>query len=397
MGKRLFGTLLVLSVAGLLSLYALGIFDRPSATSANVPHEHATYQCAMHPEIVSNEPGFCPICQMQLQRVENEVPSELPAAPNQARAAIAFYRHPMRPEVVSPVPAKDEMGMDYIAVYEEAPGESASASAVPGHAAFSLSAERQQLIGVTRTRVEFRPLEVEIRAFGRVAYDPMLYQAVVEYREAWRSRAEIGRSSLKDAPRGADAILRGAWLKLRQQGLSEAQISEFATRSADPVELLLPGQAVWIYAQVYEYEIGLVKPGQIMTISSPAAPGHTFTAQVTAIDPILDPMTRTVRVRALVETPEADLRPESFVDVRIKVPLGQTLALPEEAVLDTGEHQIVFVVTGEGRFEPRSVTLGRQAEAYYEVLSGLEAGDDVVTSANFLIDSESRFRAAAAG
>jgi len=125
-------------------------------------------------------------------------------------------------------------------------------------------------------------------------------------------------------------------------------------------------------------------------------PGRTYTAKVTAIDPILNPATRTARVRMLVPTPDRSLRPESFVKVTIHVPLGEKLAVPREAVLDTGETQIVFVVKGGGRFEPRAVTLGRAAEGYYEVVSGVATGEDVVTSANFLIDSESRFRSALA-
>jgi membrane fusion protein, copper/silver efflux system len=115
-----------------------------------------------------------------------------------------------------------------------------------------------------------------------------------------------------------------------------------------------------------------------------------------SVDPILDPATRTARVRALLSVPQAELRPETFVTARIHVPLGRVLAVPKDAVMDTGEHRIVFVVGGEGRFTPHAVTLGREADDAWEVLGGLEAGDEVVTSANFLIDSESRFRAALA-
>jgi membrane fusion protein, copper/silver efflux system len=107
-------------------------------------------------------------------------------------------------------------------------------------------------------------------------------------------------------------------------------------------------------------------------------------------------MTRTVRARVLVETPDESLRPETFVHVKLEVPLGKKLSVPFDAVLDTGEHQIVFAVKGAGTFEPRSAKLGRQADGFYEVLSGLEEGEEVVTSANFLIDSESRFRSAVA-
>jgi Cu(I)/Ag(I) efflux system membrane fusion protein len=339
------------------------------------------YQCSMHPQIVSNRPGTCPICGMKLAPVE-EVRRPL------------FYRHPMRPDVTSPTPAKDEMGMDYVPVY---PDEVAAAgSDVPGRAGFALSTERQQLIGVKHEPVELRDLTVELRAAGRVAYDPELYQAIVEYREAVAARRQLGASPLHEATRGADAIVRGATLKLRQRGITEDLMASIAPEGRDPVNLLLPGKSVWVYAQVYEYEVDLVRPGQEMAVAAPSASGKVYSARVMSVDPILDSRTRTARVRALVSTPEASLRPETFVDVRIHVPLGRRVAVPKDAVMDTGEHQIVFVVRGEGQFMPRAVRVGREAEDAYEVLSGLEPGEEVVTSANFLIDSESRFRAALA-
>lgn len=376
---------------GALVLYRVRAPGEPAHEHA-AGDEKAAYQCSMHPQIVSDKPGICPICQMQLQRVDD--------APTKSRSETSgerrpkFYRHPMRGDVVSPVPAKDEMGMDYIPVYEES--ESTAGGEVPGHAPFTLPVARQQLIGVTRARVDRRPLAVDIRAVGRVAYDPTLYQAITEYREAARSRRALGGNAIAEARAGGDALVHGAYLKLRQQGLSDAQIRELATGKRDPVELLLPSEAVWVYAQVYEYEVGLVEPGQTMRVSAPSQPVREFTATVIAVDPILDPATRTARVRALVRTPDKNLRPESFVQVTISVPLGDAIAVPQEAVLDTGQHQIVFVVKGEGEFEPRSVRLGRDATGYYEVLSGLEEGEEVVTSANFLIDSESRFRSALA-
>ncbi len=397
MAKRIVLVLVLLAAAGVAGLYAAGMLERAASPSMAEQAEKGVYQCAMHPQIVSDKPGICPICQMKLQRVDEPGTANAGDAPGEVHGErkIIAYRHPMRADVTSPVPAKDEMGMAYTPVYEDEASASVTGD-VPGHAPFSLSTERQQLIGVTRGKVERRALEVEIRAVGRVAYDPMLYQAVVEYREALRSKGQVARSTLSEARDGADAIVRGARLKLRQQGLSEEQIRNLASRSADPVELLLPGESVWVYAQVYEYEASLVSPGQAMIVTTPSYPGGKFAAKVVAIDPILDPATRTVRVRGLVASAGATLRPESFVDVTIRVPLGEKIALPREALLDTGEHQIVFVVKGEGRFEPRSVELGRDAEGYYEVLSGLEEGDEVVTSANFLIDSESRFRSALA-
>jgi hypothetical protein len=350
------------------------------------------YQCSMHPEVVSDKPGICPICQMELQHVEGS--SLSPAGNPMQERRIVFYRHPMRPDVTSPNPAKDEMGMSYVPVYDDELG--AETGSVSGHAPFSLSPERQQLIGVTRAKVETRPLAIVIRAVGRVAYDPALYQTIIEYREALKSSARVKDSPWPEAREGSEAIIRSAALKLRQQGLSASQIAQIAKEKGDPTNLLLPDKAIWVYAQVYEYEAPLVRAGESVEVTVPSLPGQVFNAKIGAIDPILNPTTRTVRVRILVPTPDENLRPESFVHVKIHVPIGDKLALPADAVLDTGEQKFVFVIRGEGQFEPRSVSLGREVPGYYEVLSGLEAGDEVVTSANFLIDSESRFRSALA-
>ncbi len=346
----------LLAAATVIALVGIGgvLVGRRSAEHHDAaPAAHALYQCAMHPQIVRTEPGLCPICRMPLQRVDEPAP----AGPG--------------------APAPDATG-------------------VPGHAPFTLSAERQQLIGVTTAAVERRPLEVEIRTAGRVAYDPALYQAIVEYREALRSRGLLGAGAWVGAREGSDALVRGAALRLRQQGVSEDQLRELEKRGGDLVNLLLPGRTAWIYAQVYEAELALVHPGQRLVVTAPALPGRTFDARVVAVDAILDPTTRSARVRALVEAPDGALRPQTFVDVLLVVPLGERVAVPASAILDTGEHRIAFVVGEGGRFEPRSLALGREAGGWYEVESGVHPGERVVTSANFLIDSESRVRAALA-
>jgi Cu(I)/Ag(I) efflux system membrane fusion protein len=380
-------TILLAFAGGVIAIWI--VRGRAPGTAPSV--SKARYQCAMHPQIVSDKPDLCPICEMRLQRVDEPEGEGRTREP--AKGGIVFYRHPMRPDVTSPTPAKDEMGMDYIPVYEE---ELSGGSGIPGHASFTLSPERQQLIGVTTEMVERRSLEIEIRTVGKVAYDPALYQVLVEYREALRARGELHDAASREAREGADGLVRAAGLKLRQQGISEAQVRALTKDGRDPVNLLLPGKNVWVYGQVYEYEVELVRPGQEIVVTVPSLPGRIYRASVVAIDPILNPMTRTARVRALVATPDESLRPETFVHVKIHVPLGDRVAVPENAVLDTGEHQIAFVVQGEGRFEPRAVELGREAQGYYEVLGGLEPGERVVTSANFLIDSESRFRSALA-
>jgi multidrug efflux pump subunit AcrA (membrane-fusion protein) len=316
--------------------------EEPVAAGAHAD-AHALYQCPMHPQIIRREPGTCPICGMTLQRVD----------------------------------------------------ETAVASTdVPGHAAFTLSAERQQLIGVTHAPVAVRSLVEDIRTAGTIANDPMLYQALVEYREAHRTLGAIRDSSVHEARAGADALIDAAALKLRRLGLGEHEIAAFAR--LDPTTLLLPGAKVWVYAKVYEGEAPLIAAGTPLTVTVPALPGRSYDATVFAVDPTIDPATRTVRVRALVTTPDAELRPDAFVIVTIHVPLGDHVAVPREAVLDSGTRRLVFVVGDGGRFTPRAVRLGRLAQGYYEVQDGVAAGEEVVTSANFLIDSESRIQAAVA-
>ena len=330
---------LLLAAAGAGALaHRLWMPARPPAVTGV-----ATYQCAMHPQIVTHEPGLCPICHMKLQRVD-EGGAESPVS---------------------------------------------QTSDVPGHAPFTLSSERQQLIGVTTARVERRELTRTIRTVGTVAYDPELYQALVDYREAVFATG-------RDAPPNASAIVRGATLRLRQLGLSPEQIATIIRAGGDQSTLLLPGKTAWVYARVFEYELGLVRPGQSVEITAPSRPGRTYVGQVVAIDPILDATTRSARARVLVTTPDEGLNPEAFVDARLQIPLGRVLAIPDDAVLETGEHSVVFVVHDAGRFEPRAITLGRTADGWHEVLVGLDEGDAIVTSANFLIDSESRFRAALA-
>jgi multidrug efflux pump subunit AcrA (membrane-fusion protein) len=373
-----------------------GVYVIPSGSGRSAAPSrsaaHARYQCSMHPQIVQDHPGKCPICQMTLQRVD--APATTAADPPTGTRTPLFYRHPMRPDVTSPVPTKDEMGMDYIPVYSDELG--GVQTAVAGRAGFTLSAERQQLIGVTRAPVERRRLDAEIRAVGTVAYDPALYQAIMEYRQALGTSRRLGTEALREARAGAEGITRSAALRLRQLGLGEQQIRDLAAAGPDPVDLLLPGPTMWVYAQVYEYEMAAVHSGQGVSITTPARHGQTYEGRVVTVDPILSSTTRTARVRVRVATPDAGLHPEQFVHAVIHVPSDEVVAVPADAVLLAGRQQIVFVTGDDGTFTPRAVRLGREAGGFYEVLDGVQPGDQVVTSANFLIDSESRFRAALA-
>lgn len=297
---------------------------------------------------------------------------------------ILYYRNPMNPEITSPVPMKDSMGMDYVAVYQEAGAEEGG---------IYISSERQQIIGVKKEQVEKRRLIHQILTVGKVAYDPQLYVAQEEYLQALKTRDALSTSSIAGQ---TDSLLGAAERKLILLGMNKEQIEELAKQKHPQGNLYLPTKenTVWIYTTIYEYEIGLVKEGIPVEVESVAYPGEIFTGKITSITPIFDPMTRSVQARAEVDNPENKLKPEMYADVKINVDLGEKLAVSSEAVINTGKRTLVVVANEQGNFFSRDVTLGQRAEGFYEVLGGLEEGETVVTSGNFLIDSESRLQSA---
>ncbi len=363
----------------------IGHMNNSSPAATTAAEGKVLYQCAMHPSVVSEKPENCPICGMRLQKMDQEKLS------SSGKGRILYYRNPMQAEVTSQVPAKDNMGMDYIPVYE---GEEGRESPVSGHAVVKLPKWRQQLIGVATMAASRRPLQVSIRTVGRIAHDPDLYTAITEYKEALTSRAKVKDSSWPDVHERSEALVSASKMKLKLMGLGDRQIDDLALESA-PTNLLLgqAGGTAWVYAEVYENDAALVSAGQAVVVTLPALPGESIHGTIKAVDPTLDPTTRTLRVRAEIANPKGRLKPEMFVDVSIKIPLGEQLAVPSEAVFDTGERKLVFVEIAEGEFDPREVVVGPLADGYYQILSGLKAGEKIVTQANFLLDSESKLRA----
>jgi membrane fusion protein, copper/silver efflux system len=281
------------------------------------------------------------------------------------------------------------MGMDYVPVYEEATAQAPAA-------AVYISPEKQQLIGVKKEKVQKRKLSGQILTVGRVAYDPALFTAQQEYLQALKSSQTISGGSLNYIEEQSAALIRDMKQKLLAMGMSETEIAELAKRGKPQQNLYLPSSEdknVWVYLTIYEYEAGLVKTGTPVEVRAIAYPGELFEGQVISVTPILETATRTLKVRALVDNPANKLKLEMFVNVAIKYDLGDKLSVPEEAVMHAGTRDIVFVANANGHFESRVVTLGTKAQGYYEVLRGLAENDEVVTSGNFLIDSESKLNA----
>ena len=430
----LIGAIAAVALAGA----ALFITHHPSPITKGHSSK-STYYCPMHPTYTSDRPGDCPICNMKLVKRESDghehaseqfgsicylhncpkmhegkpCPMTVVAKPGEkvicpicgmhvAEAAqapserkVLYWTDPMIPGYKASGPGKSPMGMDLVPVYEEETGTGSQTAAPAGYAPVLLTPQKQQLIGVRTSPVQKRAITKVVRTAGTIAHDPELYQAEEEFIQsqlAWQ-RASAGQTP--EVTEQAKRLVDSSRLRLRHLGLSEEMVDDVATWTEPDHRLLLGGAGqYWVYASIYEYELPLIQKGQAATIEVGGLPGHTFAGTVKAIDPMLDAMTRTVRARIVVEDPDGLLKPDMYVNVSISVDLGEVLAIPEEAVFATGEKQIAFVDKGQGLFEPRDVVVGAKGGGFAEIKSGVSEGEVVVTSGNFLIDSESRLKGA---
>ncbi|MCL4458222.1 MAG: efflux RND transporter periplasmic adaptor subunit [Nitrospirae bacterium] len=219
----------------------------------------------------------------------------------------------------------------------------------------------------------------------------------------------------------AEAIIEAAKQRLKLWDITDAQIKKIE-ETGKPVRTLtvyspvngyivqkaalqgmriMPGEklfdvadlsTVWVVSDIYEYELPLIKTGQRANISLSSIPGKNFSSAIDYVYPTLAGETRTAKVRFTISNPGGQLKPQMFTNVEIKINIGNKLAIPEDAIIDTGTRQIVYVDKGEGYFEPREVMLGVRAEGLREVTMGLKAGEKVASSATFLIDSEAKLK-----
>lgn len=255
-------------------------------------------------------------------------------------------------------------------------------------------------------------------------YSPELVSAQEEYLLAVRARSQVQDSPLAEARHQATQLVETARDRLRLWTVTNAQIGELARRGrpqtfvtlVSPVDgyvidkrafkgmFLKPETTVysiadlsviWVYVEIYEYESPFVRMGQPASLTVEAYPGETFHGRVSYIYPYVSKQTRTIRVRLEFQNPTYRLKPDMFGTVRLEVDRGTKLAVPAEGVLDTGVRHLVFVVRGKGLFEPREVTVGPRVGSYYEIVQGLTAGDRIVTSGSFLLDSESKLMGSA--
>jgi len=257
-------------------------------------------------------------------------------------------------------------------------------------------------------------------------YSPELVSAQEEYLIALRAKKDLAKSPFPEVAGSGNSLAESAKRRLKLWDISDDQIKALEESGQVKMTLALhspfsgfvlekaaykgmnvmPGIAlyklgdlsvVWLIADIYEYEIPFIRLGQQGTIQFSYLPGETFTGKAIYISPLLDPNTRTAKVRFELPNPHGKLKPEMFANVEMKIHLGQKLTVPEGAIIDTGLRQLAIVDKGSGYFEPREVKVGAKVDNYYEVIKGLKAGERVVTSANFLIDSESKLKEALGG
>ncbi|MEJ2471866.1 MAG: efflux RND transporter periplasmic adaptor subunit [Desulfuromonadales bacterium] len=423
-------------------------FSGPDSAHA----ENQKYTCGMHPMIITDEPGTCPICGMDLTPLKAGTAGS--ANKPEGERKIKYWVAPMDPTYIRDEPGKSPMGMDLVPVYED---ESPSGSAI------TIDPVTAQNMGVRTAPVERRDLHRTIRTVGLVDYDeprvysinakvdgwierlyvdqtgqvvkkgqplldiysPKLVSAQEEYLLARRNRDALSKSTFSQISEGSSRLLEASRKRLKYFDISDKQIRQLEETGTvrKTMTLYAPYQGivtmkmayegqyvkagmelfkigdiskVWVYADIYEYELPWIKVGQEAEVRLPYVGEQVLPAEITYIYPYVEPKTRTVKARLEFDNPGYELKPDMYVNVRIKARrVDDVLTVPAEAVLHSGETRRVFIALGNGKFEPRQVKVGLQGENnYIEIKQGVMEGEKVVTSAQFMFDSESKLREA---
>jgi RND family efflux transporter MFP subunit len=371
------------------------------------------YYCSMHPNYISDKPGECPICGMTLRPIKGEeaAPPGAPAPEGLATVTIA--------------PGQQQLiGVQFGQVEKRQVAKTIRAVGLVQYNERTLSAVNLKVGGwVEELLVKAEGDAVHKGSPLLVIYSPELLEAQRNYLLAREAAAALGEGAPAEAKALAEESLKSARDRLLLWDMTEDQLKELDAKKEPQREVTIfskvegivtgrkvvlgtyvaPGEnlytiadlsTVWLEAQVYEYEIPLVKVGQEAKVQLSSVPGDALTGEVTYIYPYLNEQMRTARVRMQFANPEGRLKPGMYATVWLSIPLGEQLVVDDSAIFDTGMRQIAFVDLGEGRFQPREVTVSQHADGMAVIGKGLAEGERVVTSANFLIDSESQLKAA---
>jgi membrane fusion protein, copper/silver efflux system len=414
-------TIILLSVAVFLIAAAVGgylWYGHAVKTTAGDGHDHGPtqYTCPMHPFIIKDKPGDCPICAMSLVPVKKadpgrqgesgqELPDHVYLSPSQmVMANVATV-------AVDKAPLDKEVSAVGIVQYDQS-----RQAKVTAWVAGRIDRLFVDTVGASVSRG--RPV-AEI-------YAPDLVAAQQEYLLALKSREQFKDSTIQAISQGGDGLVSSARQRLQLLGVKEYQIAALEKSGrpnirlsiytplsgivieknvmqgqyvnvGDPLFSIVDLSSVWVEAEVYESDFPAIKIGQKVTVSAQSYPGTVFTGTVSFIYPFLDPKTRTVKVRVQMANPGLRLKPEMFVTVSLKIPLGDALVVPVTAVMDSGKRKVVWVETKPGVFVPRDVQTGARVGDRVQILSGVVRGDKVAASGGYLIDSEAQLQGGSDG
>ncbi|TDI55397.1 MAG: efflux RND transporter periplasmic adaptor subunit [Acidobacteria bacterium] len=409
------------------------------------------YTCGMHPHVVQDEPGTCPICGMNLVPMSGSTPE-----PASGERRILYWRAPMDPSYMSDEPGKSPMGMDLVPVYEDETSTDGSVRVSPSFL---------QNFAVRTTEVLVGSLPIEIRTVGILAHNDEQTVSVNTKFEGWIEEARVNNvgehvakgdvlfeiyspelvttqreylaamdyverlksnDAYPEAIERAESLLKSTRERLRYWDVSDEQIEglreskqvnrtvafvspasgSVVAKISDSFEgmRVTPGMTLlkiadhatlWVEAEFYERDIRYLREGQRATVEVDAFPGRRWAGTIRLLRPALNPETRTLTAFIEVANSDLKLRPQMYANVYIRVAgASDALIVPAQAVLHSGERAVVIVAKGNGLFEPREVQLGISSGDQQQVTDGLFPGDKIVVSSQFLIDSESNLKAA---
>ena len=374
------------------------------------------YTCSMHPFIVKEKPGVCPICGMELiKKIDSATKGVAQRADEEqltgASKRVSLSQTQRVMANVTTVEAKEETLSKEINAVGIVQYNQSRQAKVTAWVAGRLEKLNVNSVGAMVSKE--KPV-AEI-------YSPDLVATEQEYLLAIKSREELKSSPIGSISRNGDGLVASAKQRLMLFGVKEGQIAELE-RSGKPnirisiyspfsgvviEKMVQQGQyvntgevlfniadlsTVWVEVEVYENEVSSIHIGQQVEVRSQSFPDKPSTGRIAFIYPFLDPKTRTVKARIELANPGMKLKPEMFVNTIIKVVLTPTIAVPATAVMNTGKRQVVWVESSPGMFESRTVQVGQQAEDKVQILSGLRSGEKVAASGGYLIDSESQLK-----
>jgi len=370
------------------------------------------YTCAMHPFIIKDKPGSCPICGMQLIK-------KVAGAQADAKE-LAMLGH------VTLSPTQQVMANIATAELRETPLNK-EINAV-GIVQFDQSRQSKVTAWIAGRidKLNVNTVGAYVSKDRPVAevYSPDLLATQQEYLLAVKSRDQLKNSPITAISGGGEGLVQSARQRLQLFGVKDSQIAELEKAGKPTIrlpiytplsgvvieKLVQQGQyvnmgdmlfniadlsVVWVELEVYENEFRNIRLGQKVEIRSQSYPGKPLTGRVAYIYPFLDPKTRTVKVRVEMPNPGMKLKPDMFVNATVKVPLGSAIVAPITAVIDTGKRKVVWVESSPGMFEPRDVQVGQQTDDQIQILSGVKAGEKVAVSGGYLIDSEAQLKGGA--